>query len=90
MIMPIEEYVKRKILPKEGDILIIQGILYQVVNSGQEIGGSDTCDPCSLNHKYINGKKCIYSFIDGVYHSCAELIEEPYIFKRVKKKFNGI
>ena len=55
MIMPIEEYVKRKIHPKEGDILIIQGVLYKVVNSGQEIGGSDACDKCSLDRKQING-----------------------------------
>lgn len=90
MIMPIEKCVKRKILPKEGDILIIQGVLYQVVNSGQEIGGSDSCCKCSLDGCKINNKECIYSFIEGVYHSCAELIDEPYIFKRVKKKFNGI
>ena len=90
MIMSIEEYIKRKILPKEGDVLIIQGILYQVVNSGQEPGRSDSCDHCSLDRKQINGKECIYSFIDGVYHSCAELIEEPYIFKKVRKKFKGI
>ena len=91
MIMDIEEYVKRKIHPKEGDILIICNELYQVVDSHQDPGISDFCDKCSLDGKNINNKECIYTFIENAYKSCAEFIEEPYILRRIKKKFfNGV
>ena len=91
MIMTIKEYIKRKIIPKEGDIIIIRNELYQVVNSGKEPGRSDACVKCSLNCKQINNRECIYSFIEGTYDSCAEFIEEPYILRRIKKEFfNGV
>ena len=90
MIMSIEEYIKRKVLPKEGDVLIICDELYQVVDSHQDPGRSDYCNKCHLDGNQINNKECIYSFIEGVYKSCAEFIEEPYVLKRVRKKFNGI
>lgn len=90
MIMTIEEYVKRKVRPKEGDILIIQGVLYQVVNSGQNPGDSEYCGKCHLDGERFGNKECIYSFIEGVYISCAEFIDEPYVLKRVRKKFNGL
>lgn len=90
MIMDIEEYVKRKIHPKEGDVLIIDGEFYHVVNSGIEPGRNDACDRCHLDGEVINGRDCIYSFIEGTYGSCAEFIKEPYVLKKVRKKFNGI
>lgn len=90
MIMTIEEYVRRKVHPKEGDVLIIQGVLYQVVDSNRYPGDSDYCNDCHLDGNQINNRECIYSFIEGVYNSCAEFIEEPYVLKRVRKKFNGL
>ena len=90
MMMPIEEYIKRKILPKEGDVLIICNELYQVVDSHQEPGRSDYCNKCHLDGKRINNKECIYSFIESTYGSCAEFIEEPYVLKRVREQFNGV
>lgn len=90
--MKIEEYVKRKLHPREGDIVIIQGALYQVVDSSKIIGlfESDTCKSCYFNHKKIRGKICIYSYIENVYNSCSEFIREPYMLKKVRKRFKGI
>ena len=90
MIMSIEEYVRRKIIPKEGDILIIQGDLYQVVDSHQDPGRSDFCDKCSLDGKKINNKECIYTFIENAYKSCAEFLDDTHLLKRIRKKFNGV
>ena len=90
MIMTIEDYIKRKKLPKEGDIIIICGECYQIVNNGQVIGCSDSCKKCSLDGLKINNRECIYSFIESTYGSCAEFVKEPYIFKKVRKKFRGI
>ena len=88
--MTIEEYVKRKIHPIEGDVVIICDELYKVVDSGIEPGRNDACDRCHLDGEVINGRDCIYSFIEGTYGSCAEFIREPYVLKRVRKKFKGI
>lgn len=91
MIMKIEECVRRKVRPKEGDVLIICDELYQVVDSHQDLSSIDFCKKCSLDGKKINNKECIYTFIVSVYKSCAEFfLENTCILKRVNKKFNGI
>ena len=89
--MLIEECINRKIHPKEGDILIIQNLLYQVVAvHQQESNKINYCKGCHLDGKKINNKDCIYTFIEDAYKSCAEFLREPYVLKRFKKKFNGI
>lgn len=90
MIMKIEDCVRRKVRPKDGDVLIICDELYQVVDSHQDPGRSDFCKKCNLDGKRINNKECIYTFIESAYKSCAEFLEETCILKRVNKKFNGI
>ena len=90
MIMKIEDCVRRKVHPKEGDVLIICDELYQVVDSHQDPGIRDFCKKCSLDGKKINNKNCIYTFIESVYKSCAEFLGNTCILKKVKKKFNGI
>lgn len=50
MIMTIEEYVRRKIRPKEGDVLIILDELYQVVES-IHYPSATGCNGCHLDGK---------------------------------------
>ena len=71
-----------------------EGIVYKKIKSDNaediKAPDCDNCDRCHLDGEVINDRDCIYSFIEGTYGSCAGFIKEPYVLKKVRKKFKGI